>query len=57
MQSHMNLEIVTSVLFIAAFWIFAIRYIYLKIIEEHQISYEMYNIIGYNLRREIETQK
>lgn len=57
MAYHLNYSIILTILYLLLFWVFGIRYIYQRILEEHLITYEMYNIIGYNLRKEIELAK
>lgn len=57
MAYHLNYSIILTILYLLLFWVFGIRYIYQRILEEHFITYEMYNIIGYNLRKEIELAK
>jgi hypothetical protein len=57
MSYHINTSIVLAFIFFILFWVIGVRYIYIKICEEHSITYEMYNIIGYNLRKEIDAAK
>lgn len=50
----MNLCIGLELIFILAFWYFAVRLAYSQLLNEHRNAHEMYNIISYNLRKEVE---
>ena len=54
MSYHLNVSIILSLLFIGVFWVFGIRYNYQRILDECLVTHEMYNIIGYNLQKEME---
>jgi hypothetical protein len=52
--TSMNICFGLEFIFILFFWLFGVRTAYLKLLKEHENTYEMYNIISYNLRKEIE---
>ena len=51
--TYLNIYISFSLVYIRIYWVIAVRSFYKKLLEEHEIAYEMHNIIGLNLRREI----
>lgn len=53
-RRDMNVSIGLELIFILAFWYFAVRLAYSRLLKEHRSTYEMYNIISYNLRKEVE---
>ena len=53
-RREMNVCIGLELIFILAFWYFAVRLAYSQLLKEHRSTYEMYNIISYNLRKEVE---
>ena len=53
MSYHMNTSIVLTLLLIIMFWVIGVRYTYQRILDEHLIIFEMNNILGESLRKQL----
>ena len=54
MSYHINTSVVLTMLLIILFWAIGVRYTYQMILDEHLIIFEMNNILGANLRKQLD---
>ena len=53
MSYHLNTSIILTILFIIIFWIFGVKWTYERILDDHLITFEMSNIMGDSLAKDI----
>ena len=53
MSYHLNTSIILTILFIIIFWVFGVKWTYERILDDHLITFEMRNIMGDSLAKDI----